>query len=137
VGLIAKVAVGTTQQDAKIDGTANLVPAVGPPTAAPGGILTQVSNIGTYSRFAFGVVPEFGASLNFEVTNNIRLRTAYSFLAWNNVMRPGDIIDRTVNPGLPAGSPAFGTPGPSRPAFSFHDEVFTMHTFSLGLEFHF
>jgi hypothetical protein len=137
VGLIAKVAVGTTQQDARIDGSATLVPAVGTPTSAPGGILTQVSNIGSYSRYAFGIVPEVGASLNFDITNNIRLRTAYSFMAWNNVMRPGDIIDRTVNPGLPAGSPAFGTPGPARPSFAFHDEVFTMHTVSLGLEIHF
>ena len=137
VGLIAKLAVGATQQDARIDGSAISVPAVGPPTTAPGGILTQVSNIGTYSRYVFGIVPEVGASLNFDVTSNIRLRTAYSFMAMNSVLRPGDIIDRTVNPGLPAGSPAFGTPGPARPAFTFRDETFTMHTFSFGVEVHF
>jgi hypothetical protein len=137
VGLSAKLAVGATQQEAKIDGSANLVPVVGPPSSATGGILTQVTNIGTHTRYVFGLVPEVGASLNFDVTNNIRLRTAYSFMAWTNVMRPGDIINRTVNPGLPAGSPAFGTPGPAQPSFSFHDELFTMHTFTFGLEVHF
>ena len=89
VGLIAKLAVGATQQDAKIDGSANLVPAAGPPMTAPGGILTQVSNIGTYSRYVFGIVPEVGASLNFDVTSNIRLRAAYSFMAMNGVLPSG------------------------------------------------
>ena len=137
VGLNAKLGVGATQQEAKIDGSANLVPVAGPPQTAPGGILTQVTNIGTHTRYVFGLVPEVGASLNFDVTSNIRLRTAYSFMAMNSVMRPGDIIDRTVNPGLPAGSPAFGTPGPARPAFTFHDETFTLQTVSFGVEVHF
>ena len=137
VGLMAKLGVGANQQEARIDGSASLVPAVGPPTTAPGGILTQVSNIGTHSRYVFGLVPEIGASVNFDVTCNIRMRAAYSFMAWNDVMRPGDIINRTVNPGLPAGSPAFGTPGPAQPSFAFKDELFTMHTFTFGLEVHF
>jgi hypothetical protein len=82
-------------------------------------------------------VPEIGTNLSINVTCNVRFNVGYSFLYWNSVIRPGELIDRTVNVGLPPGSPAFGMPGPARPAFISSESSFIIHTLNLGLELRF
>ena len=86
----------------------------------------------------FGFVPEAGINFNVEATKNIRLRFGYSFLFWNAVSRPGQQIDRAVNPGLVPSDLTFGTvTGPVRPTFRFADDYLWVQTFNLGVEFHY
>ena len=133
----AKLGLGITQEQTTINGSTTLITPNGNQTAV-GGILAQPSNIGTYNRAVFGIVPEFGFQLGVEVTPCIRLQMGYSLLMWNRVVRPGNQIDRNINQGQVPGSPAFGTvTGPLAPTYRFNDEYFWSNTFNVGLEFHF
>ena len=133
----AKLGLGITQQHTDINGSTTLITPGGNQTVA-GGILAQPSNIGTYNRAVFGIVPEFGLQVGVELTQCIRLQMGYSLLMWNHVVRPGMQIDRNVNPTQVPGSPTFGAiSGPLSPAYRFNDELFWSHNFNVGLEFHF
>jgi hypothetical protein len=135
-GVLAKVAAGVTDQETTINGTASVASPFGNSIAA-GGILAQLTNMGVRHNYAFGVIPEATANLGINITKNIRFNTGYSFLMWNNVIRPGDLIDRNVNVGLPPGSPAFGLSGPARPAYVSRETTFYLNTFNFGLEIHY
>ncbi len=131
----AEVALGATDQTVMINGLTTATTATGPRVAS-GGILALSSNIGTHSRTVFGVVPETGLNLGVRITPHVSLTIGYSFLLWNEVVRPGAQIDRFVNPELIPSSKNFGPlTGPERPIFSFHDESFLVHSFTCGLGF--
>ena len=66
------------------------------------GWLAQASNMGSYSRDRFAVVPEARVSVGYEVTKNLRLALGYTFLYASTVVRPGDQIDPVSGPGHPA-----------------------------------
>jgi len=59
----ALVAIGTTHQHVTINGTTVFTPAAGAPTVASGGLLALPSNIGSYSRDEFSVIPEVGINV--------------------------------------------------------------------------
>jgi hypothetical protein len=131
LNLFAKLALGINDQSVNIGG---LTTAGG--QAFPAGILALASNSGDFSRGVFSMVPEFGINLSLEVVKNFHVRTGYSFLLWTDVVRPGEQIDRTVNPALVPSDVTFGAAtGPARPAFSFQDELFWAHQFHVGIEF--
>jgi hypothetical protein len=135
-----KLGLGGTVEQTQIAGSTTLTTPGGPSVTAPGGIIALPSNIGNYTRTVFGIVPEFGLNLGVDLCQNVRLKLGYSFLMWNHVVRPGEQIDRNINPGQVPGSPA-GTfanvTGPSGPTYRFQDELFWGHTFNLGVEFHY
>ena len=134
VNAFGKVGLGVTQQDVNINGSTTLITPTGN-TTVPGGILAQTTNSGRFSRDVFGVVPEFGLNVGIQANQYVRLMVGYSFLLWNSVVRPGAQIDPAVNTGLVPSDRAFGTPGgPTRPAFSFRDELFWVQTFSVGVQ---
>lgn len=74
------------------------------------GWLAQASNIGSYSRDRFAVVPEARVSVGYQVTENLRLAVGYTFLYASTVVRPGDQIDPVS--------------GADHPAFAFHGTDF-------------
>ena len=80
--------------------------------------------------------PELGFNVGAFVTEHVRLSVGYSFLMWNGVTRPGDMIDRAVSSTQIPTSPTFGT-GVSngRPAFQFNDSFFTTQLLNFGMEF--
>ena len=47
-------------------------------TGLPGGLLALNSNIGTYSTRQFSIVPEFGLTLGYDVTSNLRVFAGYA-----------------------------------------------------------
>jgi hypothetical protein len=135
-----KLALGGTVEQTQIAGSTTLVTPGAPNVTAPGSILAVPSNIGTYSRTVFGIVPEFGLNLGIDLCQNVRLKLGYSFLMWNHVVRPGEQINPNVNPGQVPGSPAnvfANVSGPMGPTYRFADELFWAHTFNLGVEFHY
>ena len=132
-----KVAMGLTQEHVNINGSTSLVTPTGTQTVT-GGVLAQQSNIGTFNRSVFGILPEFGLGVGVDVTPHVRVRLGYSVLIWNHVVRPGNQIDRNINPGQVPGSPNFGlTSGVTSPIFRFNDEMFWSQTFNVGIEAHF
>ncbi len=135
ISAYGKVAVGVTNQQVAIDGVSNAATAAGN-QVVPGGILAQPSNIGHYTRTVFGVVPEVGVNLGYNLTRHLRVRGGYSFLLWNHVVRPGAQIDPYVNAGQIPLSAAFGTvTGPANPVFHFGESAFWVQALTCGLEF--
>lgn len=128
--MLMRMGIGNTHQQVTIAGTTQSTQN-GVTTNANGGLLAQRTNIGTYSRDQFGIVPELGATLGYQVTQRLRLTAGYSFIYWSNVVRPGDQIDTTVNPNLlPPENPtqtAF-----LNPRFSFRETDYWIQGLSLG-----
>ena len=135
----AKLGLGGTVEQTKIEGSTTMLAPMGNQTAG-GGILALPSNIGTYTRTIFGIVPEFGVNLGVDLCQNVRLKLGYSMLMWNHVVRPGLQYDRNINPGQAPGTPPPGfanVMGPMGPIYRFNDELFWGHTFNIGVEFHY
>jgi hypothetical protein len=134
--LFARIAFGPNHQAVDINGGTQVTVPGGAPSASEGGLLALSSNIGHHSRDDFSVVPELGIKVNYQVAPRVRLTLGYAYLYWSDVVRPGDQIDRTVNPGLLPGS---STPSstPARPSFTFQTTAFRAQGFDAGLEFRF
>jgi hypothetical protein len=136
VGLLGKLALGSTQELVVISGMSTLITPGSAPTTNPGGLLTQPSNIGRYYHSTFGVIPELGLDLGYWVTRWVRLSFGYSFLYWNQVARPGNQIDRAVSATQVARDPNFGTGTTDfRPLFQFRQSAFWAQGINLGIEF--
>jgi hypothetical protein len=97
-----------------------------------GGLLALPSNIGAYEDDEFVVIPELSATLGYQLAPNVRFLVGYTFIYWNNVVRPGDQIDLNVNPDLMP--PAVNTTGLSAPAFAMNDASFWAQGINLGLD---
>lgn len=136
VNVLGKVALGVTHQEVRITGTTVITEPGAAPSVQPGGLLALPTNIGSYSRDEFTVVPEIGVKVGCQVTDRVRAFAGYNFLYWSNVVRPGDQIDLAINPTqLPTADGPGRLVGPARPAFAFQDTDFWAHGISAGLEF--
>ena len=117
--VLAKVALGDNYQTVSINGNSSVTGFGLPTGVTPGGIFTQNTNIGQQSRNQFAVVPEVQLQLGYKVTSAIRIFVGYDFLYINNVVRPGNQIDTTLNfsgnPAIAGVSPAT-LMGAARPA---------------------
>ena len=76
----------------------------------PGGVYAQPTNMGRVTHGAFAVVPEGTLKVGLRGDHS-RLYVGYNFLYLSDAIRPGDQIDRTVNPTQipllnPGGAPA-------------------------------
>ena len=102
--LLMRMAIGSTHQSVLIDGSTTIsgssVSTAITSQDATGGLLAQRTNIGEYTRNRFAVVPELGVTLGYAMTPQWRATLGYTFLYWSSVVRPGDQIDRNVNPNL-------------------------------------
>jgi hypothetical protein len=120
----ASVALGVTHQELDISGFQTRTrPGMPPMTFNGGGLLAGASNIGSFSRNRFSVVPEFTLNAGVWLTPTLKVYAGYNFLYWTNVIRPGDQIDPVVDltnvPNAPAVPP--GAPDRPRPRFDQSD----------------
>lgn len=135
VELLGKVALGVNQQVLTVQGSSvAAIPGL-PPAAAPGGVLAVDSNIGRYYRSVFAVVPEIGVNGVWDPTPWIRVRLGYTFLWISQVARPGNQIDRTIDPARIPTDGAFGAPTSPRPTVFFRESEFWAQGVNLGVEF--
>jgi hypothetical protein len=132
--LNGRVALGGVNQVVDIQGATRVSDPTGV-TVSQGGLLTQRSNIGTYSRDRFAVAPEMTLNFGYQVTDCLRLFVGYNFLYVSSVVRPGEQIDRAVNPTQIPRLGGTGLMGPANPAFSFRGNDFYAHGVNFGLEF--
>jgi hypothetical protein len=131
-----KLALGDTQEVITIGGSQRIITPDGQVSNFRGGLLALSSNIGHFHRNEFGVVPELGLNIGYQVTERLRAFIGYNFLYWNNVVRPGDQIDRVVDVTKIPNFPVTGVPAPgNRPAVLFRETEFWAQGISLGLEF--
>lgn len=127
---------GVNHQEVNING-ATTTTASGVTTVAEGGLLALPSNIGSYARNRFSVVPQIDVKTGVVFADNhLRLFVGYTFLYWSNVARPGEQIDLALNPNLvPNNVVAPG--GPQRPAPLLTDSGFWAQGVNFGVELRF
>lgn len=96
--------------------------------AFAGGIFTQQSNLGEFSRDTFAFIPELGVKLGLAARENLQLTVGYTFLFWSDVALAGDQIDSTVDLTQSLG----GAPG-TRPSSEFEQGSYWMQGIDLGM----
>src|SRR5262249_7260302 len=96
----ATIALGNMHQTTRIDGALATNDFTNFTTVQTfrGGYLAQPTNIGRFSRDTFAVVPELNLSVGWQPRDWLTLTVGYNFLYLSDVLRPGDQIDRTINP---------------------------------------
>jgi hypothetical protein len=131
--LQSKIAIGPTHQSVQIDGSTTATVAGATPVTSSGGLLALPTNMGTYSRDRFTVVPEVALTVGYQFLPNLRGFVGYNFLYWSSVVRPGPQIDTGVNPNYlpPAVVP---TTGPIRPGFQGAGSDLWVQGLTLGFE---
>jgi hypothetical protein len=138
VALSGKVALGATHEIADISGGSLVNNSKGGQIAIPVSELIYPSNAGRYSRDIFTVVPELGVNFGYDVTSWLRLTMGYTFLYMTNAIRPGDLIDTTLNVTQARAAAGLGqSSGPLRPAFSGNASDFWAHGLNVGLALHY
>jgi hypothetical protein len=99
--------------------------------ALPFGLLAQSSNIGTFSRNVFGLLPELDVNVRVDITQNLRAVVGYNLLYLSKVQRSGNAIDPRINPAATI-NPAAGPP-----FFSFDDSSYWLQGINVGFEYRF
>lgn len=135
-----KLAFGSMHEVLSIDGVTRLsnAPSV-PATAnnavgAQGGLLALASNIGKTARDNFALVPEVNFNIGYNLNSTFSVFCGYTFLYVSEIARPGDQINRTVNPTTVPSSQAFGVPvGPAAPTLRFDGSEFWAQGLNFGL----
>lgn len=136
LGIRSSVAVGCTQQTVLINGSTTTVAPGNIVTNQDGGLLAgSGTNIGRYHRKMFGIVPEAGVTLGWDVYDWLRLSAGYNVLYWNNVARPGEQIDLRVNRNFLPNAPTTGTNLRLPEYPQIIGSNMWAHGMSLGLEF--
>lgn len=130
---LMRLGIGNVHQTVTINGSTQIVEN-GATSNFDTGFLTQRTNIGTYDRDKFTMVPELGLTLGYQLTRRMRATMGYSLVYWGNVVRPGDQVDLDVNPNLLA--PELDPfSGPLRPQFVFNETDYWVQGLSFGAEF--
>jgi len=148
-----KVGLGAMRQTVDVEGSlvtndfslAPITPAgqptqYGPTQTFPGGYWALPSNIGEHSRTVFGVVPEAGLNIGYQVTPWMSVFAGYTFLYANSVARPGNHVNRTINTTQNVawvGETALQPSGPAEPSFKFKSSDFWAQGLNVGLGFRF
>ncbi|MFM2217523.1 MAG: hypothetical protein RL240_1841 [Planctomycetota bacterium] len=128
---LMRVSVGINRQWLEIQGSTRI-----PRDATPmnGGLLAQQGrNIGVVDRNEFGVVPEFGTTLGYQLTERLKLNVGYTGIFWASVLRPGDQIDTTVNTNLLP--PAIPTNSYLGPGFTVRETNYWVQGLTAGIEY--
>ena len=130
---LMRVGVGNVNQTVTIRGDTRINDN-GTVTTYNNGLLAQRTNIGTYDRDKFTMIPEFGLTAGYQLTRRFRATAGYSVIYWGNVVRPGDQVDLDVNPNLLAPEVNPFT-GPLRPQFQFQETDYWVQGLNFGGEF--
>jgi hypothetical protein len=134
---IGRVALGSTHQIIQNDGfTGFKFPGL-PPIVQPTGNFVGPLNIGTFTHDTLSVVPEFGMTVGWQARTWLRFTLGYNILFWSDVVRPGDQIDRVVNPIGVQSRNEFNTGLliPARPMVLSQQTDFWAQSVALGMQF--
>ena len=132
--LLGKLAMGSTRSQVSINGSTVVTEPDQAPATYPGGLLALPSNSGTFQRNSFAVIPEFGATLGYDLTCRLKLTVGYTFLYWSQLVRPGDQVDTNVNPSQTQGGTLSGI---ASPQFKFVSNDFSAQGVNVGFDYRF
>ena len=140
--VVGKVAAGTMQQRVSVNGSleTNDYNNYGATQTFAGGYFALPTNIGDHSHNTFAMVPELALNLGYRITPQATVFVSYSALYASNVARPGEQINRNVNP---TQSVAYGNDPPAtlvgeaQPGFGFTTTDFWAQTLSIGFAYRF
>ena len=130
----ASVALGVTHQELDISGFQTRTRPGQPPVTFPGGLLAASSNLGSFTRNEFSVVPEVTLNAGYWVTPSFKVYVGYNFLFWSNVIRPGEQIDMVVDLTNVPNAPAVPPGAPNRPAPLFRQSDLWVTGVQFGAE---
>ncbi len=128
--LLAKVGLGTMQQQTRISGSTTTAVPGQPVTTTNQGLLALGTNIGTYEQNAFTVSPELQLTAAYHLTSNLDLSVGYSFIYWNHVAQAGQQMDEILNTTQINGALV----GAARPEFLNQDSSYYVQGLSVGLQ---
>lgn len=132
-----KIALGAMFENIAVNGilTTNDFNKFGTPQTFAGGYFTQPTNIGTLSHTQLAAIPEVNLNFGFQVFDHARLYMGYSFLYISGVARPGNQVDRAINPTQSLAIDGTNVlAGAARPAPSFGSGDFWAQGLNFGLE---
>jgi len=134
LAVTSKVALGNVHESILIRGRTTIDTA--PATDEPAGLFALATNSGRFSRNTFAVVPEVSGKIGFRVSERLSVFGGYTILYWNRIARPGEQIDRNLNPNLIPTSTKFGGPAdPPQPATLFRTNDYWAQGMTWGVEF--
>jgi hypothetical protein len=125
--MMGKVALGNNHQIAKVGG--GLIETV-PNEASQGfngSLLAYHDIIGSHYNDEFGVIPELGLEIGYQLTCCLRTYVGYNILYWDKVARAGEQISLTVPQLTEEGGPTF----------AFHQSSFWSQGLRVGAELRF
>lgn len=96
-----------------------------------GGIYALDSNIGVYRKNSFSVIPEVQFGVGYYCSDSLHLYCNYNFMAFTNVVRPGEQVDNRINPNILDGNAG----NPANPTPLNNTSTFWLQTLSFGLEY--
>jgi hypothetical protein len=99
--VLGKLAFGSMQERALIDGRTVVTPAGGPPDPRSIGIFARTTNEGEYIVNRFTIVPELNANGVIHLNPAWRIVAGYSLLYLDQAKLAGDQIDRRRGAGFP------------------------------------
>jgi hypothetical protein len=133
VALTPKVAFGSIHQITQISGETRGT------STQPGALLAAGDgangNLGRHVVNRFGLATDIGLQAGVALTKNSRIAVGYQFYYLNNVARPGNQFDQTLNPRNVPVSPSFGSlTGVAAPRVTFDREGFFAHGAAITME---
>ncbi|QEG42243.1 BBP7 family outer membrane beta-barrel protein [Roseimaritima ulvae] len=133
-----QLAFGTNRGKVSIDGsTTSSVPVAGAANSVettPGGLLALGTNLGSYEKDSFAVIPQVHLGLGYDWNSRLRLLFGYRFLYWSQVARAAEQIDPSLNLSQ---LDAAGLSGEPRPRFDMRLTDFWAQGVNAGLEYRF
>lgn len=133
-----KLAVGDMFENVYVEG--GTFTNIGGFASGNGGYFTGPTNDGSHTRSQFAFVPELDLNIGFRIRPWCSVSVGYSLLYLSSVARPGDQIDRNINPAnAPAMSGNFsGIPStPATPGVGIHSTDFWAQGLNFSLDFRF
>ena len=140
VEVVGKVALGQTIEVLRTSGQTSIITAgAALPLlqSYPSGVLVQASNSGRIVRSAFAVLPEAQVKFGLKFNDKSRVYVGYNFLYLSDAIRPGDQVDRTLDPNgiaIATNSAQSQAVVQERPAVLFHRGDFWVQGLTFGLD---
>jgi hypothetical protein len=129
----AKVGLGDNEETVDVRGS-SIAPTDFGGAPGLGGLFAQSSNIGSTTHGRFSVVPQIITSVSYDVNCHLKFNAGYNFIYWTDVARPGNQIDRNINPNLaPVFGGAAGGVGAPQPTRLAQESDFWAQGLSLGM----
>lgn len=120
---VAKATLANVHQSVEIDGLTR----IGGVTQSLTGLFAQNSNIGTRNQDQFAVIPEVGVNWNYKMGNGWSATVGYTVVYWSQALRPGQQINRLVDP----------TQTSANPSFRFNDTTYIAQGLNFGLQWNY